>query len=125
VNALLAKGTPPKNITVAGYSLGSMTSLVAAGLIANPNVNIVLLAGCPASAAIRVDIDYSKVKGHILSVTDKGDDKFGSCAGKLPEGNAFKEAALDSGKGHTLFRLPADNFTSQWMSPMMDWTKTD
>jgi hypothetical protein len=125
VNALLANGTPPKNITVAGYSLGSMTTLVAAGLIANPNVNIVLLAGCPANATINIDIDYSKVKGNILSVTDKGDSKFGSCEGKLPEGNTFKEVALDSGKGHTLFRMPADNFTSLWMNPMMDWINVD
>lgn len=125
VNTLLAKGTPPKNITVAGYSLGSMTTLVAAGLIANPNVNIVLLAGCQANATVKIDVDYSKVKGNILSVMDKGDNKFGSCEGKLPEGKAFKEVALDSGKGHTLFRLPADNFTSLWMNPMMDWIKTD
>lgn len=125
VNALLAKGTAPQNITVSGYSLGSLTSMVAAGLIANPNVNFVLLAGCPTSASIPVTIDYSKVKGRILSVTDKGDDKFGSCEGKFPGVNVFKEVALDSGKGHTLFRLAQDKFTSQWMNPMKDWTSAD
>lgn len=125
VNALLAKGTAPQNITVAGYSLGSLTSMVASGLIANPNVNFVLLAGCPGSASIPVTIDYSKVKGRILAVTDKGDDKFGSCEGKFPGGNVFKEMALDSGKGHTLFRLVQDKFTSQWMGPMKDWTSAD
>lgn len=125
VNALLAKGTPPKNITVAGYSLGSMTTMVTSGLISNPDVNIVLLAGCPTSAAIKVNIDYAKVKGRILSVTDKGDDKFGSCEGKFPEVKTFKEVALDSGKGHAVFRLTQDNYLSQWMGPTMDWIKTD
>lgn len=125
VNGLLAKGTPPKNITVAGYSLGSMTSMVASGLIANPDVNFVFLAGCPASASIPVTIDYAKVKGRVLSVTDKGDDKFGSCDGKFAGVNDFKEVAIDSGKGHAAFRFAADKFTSQWMNPMQDWTRID
>jgi hypothetical protein len=122
VNALIAKGTKPENITVAGYSLGSMTSMVAAGLIGNPNINIVLLAGCPAGASIKVTIDYAKVKGRILSITDKGDDKFGSCNGKFAEGNTFKEVAIDSGKGHSAFRLTNEKFMSQWLNPMLDWT---
>lgn len=122
VNALLAKGTAPENITVAGYSLGSMTSMVAAGLIANPNVNIVLLSGCPVSAGTMVTIDYSKVKGRILSVMDKGDGKFGTCEGRFPGGNTFKEVVIDSGKGHSVFRLANDKFTSLWLSPLKDWT---
>lgn len=125
VNALLAKGVPPRNITVAGYSLGSMTSMVTAGLIANPDVNIVLLAGCPTGASIKVNIDYSKVKGRVLSITDKGDDKFGSCDGKFPEVKTLKEVVLDSGKGHSVYRLPQDQFMSLWMSPMMDWVNAD
>lgn len=122
VNALLAKGVAPANITVSGYSLGSMTSMVAAGLIANPNINVVLLAGCPAASSVSVTIDYSKVKGRILSVIDKGDNKFGSCEGKFSADNTFKEVAIDSGKGHTVFRLANEKFTSQWMTPMLDWT---
>jgi len=122
VKALLAKGVAPGNITVSGYSLGSMTSMVAAGLIANPNVNVVLLAGCPAGASIKVTIDYSKVKGRILSITDKGDDKFGSCDGKFSADNAFKEVAIDSGKGHAVFRLTNEKFMSQWLNPLLDWT---
>ena len=125
VNALLAKGTPPGHISVAGYSLGSMTSMVASGLIANPNVNFVLLAGCPKSASIPVTIDYAKIKGRILAVVDKADDKFGSCNGKFAEGNAFKEVTVDTGKGHAGFRIAKDNFMSQWMDPMKDWVSAD
>ncbi|MCX7144291.1 MAG: hypothetical protein NT123_25320, partial [Proteobacteria bacterium] len=58
VQALLAKGTAPEDITVAGYSLGSMTTLVSSGLIANPKVNIVLIAGCPVNSKVKVTIDY-------------------------------------------------------------------
>lgn len=125
VNALLAQGVAPGKITVAGYSLGSMTTMVAAGLIANPNVNVVLLAGCPVRAGTPVTIDYAKVKGRVLSITDKGDDKFGSCDGKFSQDNAFKEVVIDSGKGHAVFRLAKDEFTAQWMSPMQAWISAD
>jgi hypothetical protein len=70
VRALLAQGVAPGDITVAGYSLGSMTALVTAGLIANPMVNVVLLAGCPIKPAIKVTIDYAKIKGRVLSIYD-------------------------------------------------------
>jgi hypothetical protein len=122
VNALLTRGTKPENITVAGYSLGSMTSMVASGLIANPNVNYVLLSGCPVRAGTPVTIDYSKIKGRLLSITDKNDDKFGSCNGRFPEGNAYKEIVIDSGKGHSGFRLAQDSFIALWLNPLLDWT---
>lgn len=121
IKTLLTNGTAPENITVAGYSLGSMTAMVASGLIANPKVNFVLLAGCPVSANIPVTIDYAKVAGRILSVTDSNDDKFGSCEGKFPGNITFKEVQISSGKGHMGFRIAKDKFMSQWMTPMKDW----
>lgn len=123
VRALLAKGTAPEDITVSGYSLGSMTTLVASGLIANPKVNFVLLAGCPIKAAIPVTIDYPKVKGRILSIMDIRDDKFGSCKGRLPEGVAYKEITLDSGEGHAVFRLPNEKHIKLWKEPLESWAK--
>ncbi|MBW4056972.1 MAG: hypothetical protein HIU83_16575 [Proteobacteria bacterium] len=122
VRALLAKGTPPENITVAGYSLGSMTTLVTSGLVSNPKVNFVLLAGCPIKPAIPVTINYSKVKGRILSITDTKDEKFGSCNGKLPEGVAYKEIVLNSGEGHAVFRLTDEKNLKLWRDPLVEWS---
>jgi len=122
VHALLAKGVAPEDITVAGYSLGSMTALVAAGHIGNPKVNIVLLAGCPVAPAIKVNIDYSKVKGRVLSIYDSKDEKFGSCKDHLAAETTFKEVVLNSGKGHAVFRLPDEQHISLWKSPMLTWT---
>jgi predicted esterase len=122
VQALLAKGTPPESITVAGYSLGSMTTLVASGLVNNPKVNFVLLAGCPINPAIKVNIDYSKVKGRVLSITDTKDEKFGSCNGKLPEGTAYKEIVLNSGEGHAVFRLTDEKNLKLWKDPLVEWS---
>lgn len=123
VQELLAKGIAPEDITVSGFSLGSSTALVASGLIANPKVNYVLLAGCPMDANIRVAIDYSKVRGRILSIVDSKDDKFGSCAGRLPSDATFKEITLDSGEGHKVFRLSDESNLKLWKAPLEAWAK--
>lgn len=121
VNGLLAKGTPPEDITVSGYSLGSMTALVASGLISNPKINYVSLAGCAVKVNIPVSIDYSRVSGRILSIVDNKDDKFGSCAGKFPNAAAFKEVTLDSGEGHKVFRLTDETHLKLWKDPLESW----
>lgn len=123
VQELLAKGVAPEDITVSGFSLGSSTALVASGLIANPKVNYVLLAGCPMGANIRVTIDYTKVSGRILSIVDSKDDKYGSCAGRLPSGATFKEITLDSGEGHKVFRLSDESNLKLWKAPLEAWAK--
>lgn len=45
VNVLISEGVPAKNITISGFSKGSIITLAAAGAIQNPDVNYVLLAG--------------------------------------------------------------------------------
>ncbi|MBW8328116.1 MAG: hypothetical protein K0M48_02850 [Thiobacillus sp.] len=122
VQNLLTKGVAPENITVSGFSLGSSTALVASGLIANPKVNYVLLAGCPVGAS-RVAIDYTKVRGRVLSILDSKDDKFGSCAGHLPSDVTFKEITLDSGEGHKVFRLADEYNLNLWKAPLETWAK--
>ncbi len=121
VKSLLAKGTAPEDITVAGYSLGSRITLVVSGLIANPKVNIVLIAGCPIKETI--PIDYSKVKGRVLSIWNTKDDKFTSCNGRLPEGMTYKEVVLNSGEGHAVFRLTDEKYLKLWKEPLVSWTK--
>jgi hypothetical protein len=123
VRAMIAKGTAPEDITVAGYSLGSMTTLVTSALIDNPKVNFVLLAGCPIKPAIPVTIDYTKIKGRVLSITDTKDEKFGSCNGRLPEGITYKEIVLNSGEGHAVFRLTDEKNLKLWKEPLVAWTK--
>jgi hypothetical protein len=123
VKDLLAKGTAPGNITVSGYSLGSVTVLYASIAIANPKVNYVLLAGCPGKGARQFDIDYMKVQGRILSIIDTKDDKFGSCQGRLPENALQKEVAFDSGSGHAIFRDPSEKSIKLWKEPLISWTE--
>ena len=118
---MLSKGTSPGDITVVGYSLGSMTALVASGLIANPKINIVLLAGCPINPAIKVNIDFAKVQGRVMSIYDTKDVKFGSCQGRLPPDITFQEVVLNSGEGHAVFKMPDDQHVKLWMDPLLSW----
>lgn len=120
VRSLLAAGTAPEDITVAGYSLGSMTTMVASGLIAHPKVNFVLIAGCPVNSRVHVTIDYAKVMGRVLSIVDSKDDRFGSCAGKLPGATPYREIMLNTGQGHGVF---ADlKYLDLWRDPLLAWT---
>jgi hypothetical protein len=121
VNALIAAGVPPRNVTVSGYSKGSVIALAAAGAIANPEVNYVLLAGCAESLNGKYDVDGAKAVGRILSIYDSGDYKFGSCSRIVPGAALQEEIELDSGKGHKLFRIPKEKFIEQWRDPLVDW----
>ena len=121
VKDLLTKGTAPEDITVSGYSLGSVTAMLASIEIANPKVNYVLLAGCPNNN--KRSIDYSKVQGCILSLVDVKDDRFGSCKSLLPESALKKEVEFDSGDGHKIFRYTTDKAYKLWKEPLEAWAK--
>lgn len=123
VNMLLSKGVPAKNINITGFSKGSIIALAAAGVINNPNINYVLLAGCSEDLNEKYNIDASKAAGRILSIYDSGDEKFESCDGTIkPSAKVkFEEIDLDSGKGHKIFRIPKDKFIEQWRDPLIEW----
>jgi hypothetical protein len=123
VNQLISKGVPANNITISGFSKGSIIALTTSGLINNPNINYVLLAGCSEFLNEKYGVDPTKAVGRILSIYDSGDDKFESCDGMINSSNKvkFEETDLDSGKGHKVFRIPKDKFIEQWRDPLVDW----
>ena len=123
VRSLLAKGTKPEDITVSGFSLGSSTSLLVAGLVANPKVNYVLLAGCPVKPSVPVTIDFTKIKGRILSIVDSKDEKGGSCKGRIPDDMLQKEVILETGLGHKLFLQTDAEYIKLWKEPLENWAK--
>jgi len=123
IKGLIDAGTPPENITVAGFSLGSTIAAITSGLVGNAKVNFVLLAGCANKPAVPMTVDYSKMKGRILAITEDTDPGYGTCVGRLPaEGISYQEVKLNTGKGHATFRLP--EYLNLWMAPLLEWTKT-
>ncbi|MBT8132914.1 MAG: hypothetical protein KJO03_00295, partial [Gammaproteobacteria bacterium] len=123
IQILLGKGVPANNITISGFSKGSIIALASAGTINNSKINYVLLAGCSPYLNNKYNINPALAKGRILSIYDTSDDKFGSCEGiiKSSDNLIFEEIELDSGKGHKLFRIPKEKFIEQWRAPMLDW----
>ena len=126
VKKLLSKGVPAENITISGFSKGSIIALASAGTINNPKINFVLLAGCSEDLNNKYNIDPSKAIGRFLSIYDSGDEKFESCDGiiKSSEKLRFEEIDLDSGKGHKVFRIPKEKFIEQWRDPLTEWAGT-
>ena len=123
LSQLIDKAVPAKNITISGFSKGSIIALSSAVVINNPEVNYVLLAGCSEFLNKKYSVDPTKAAGRILSIYDSGDDKFGSCNSMIKSSNKikFEEIELDSGKGHKLFRIPKDKFIKQWRDPLVNW----
>lgn len=117
VKQLLAAGVPGKNIGIAGFSRGSVISYLSAAKIDNPDIRVVLLAGC------NDEMDDRDIQGHILSLYDTEDSKgYASCADSLANNKhvTFKEKSYDSGKGHKLFKFHA---REDWHSTMIAWLK--
>jgi hypothetical protein len=54
---------------------------------------------------------------------DAKDAKFGSCVGKIPATNTFKEIVLDSGEGHAVFKSTNENHLKLWMDPLLVWSQ--
>ena len=123
VNMLITKGVPAKNITISGFSKGSIIALAASGVIKIAGINYVLLAGCSDSLNEKYSVDPKKAVGRILSIYDTDDNKYGSCSGIIEQSEnvKFDETALDSGKGHKLFRIPKEKFIEQWRDPLVEW----
>jgi len=123
VDQLISKSVPPENITISGFSKGSIIALATASTINNPKVNYVLLAGCSEYLNDKYGVDPTKAVGRILSIYDSGDEKFESCDGiiKASDKLIFEETDLDSGKGHKVFRIPKEKFIEQWRDPLTDW----
>ena len=123
VNTLISKGVPAKNITISGFSKGSIIALAAAGTINNPNINYALLAGCSEDLNEKYNVGSSKAAGKIYSIYDSDDEKFESCEETIKPSVKvkFDEIDLESGKGHKIFRIPKEKFISQWRDPLIEW----
>lgn len=123
IDSLIGKGVPDKNISVSGYSKGAIISLATAGIVQNPRISYILLAGCSQSLNDKYSIDTNNLAGRILSIYDSADDKYGSCSKIVKKSGdvKFKETKLKTGKGHALFRISKDKFIKKWRDPLLKW----
>ena len=123
VDHLLSKGVPAKHITISGFSKGAVIALASAGLIKNPKISYVLLAGCSDDINEKYEVNADAAVGRFLAIYDSEDERYGSCSGtiKKENGTILEETELDSGKGHKVFRIPKEKFIEQWRDPLLSW----
>jgi len=138
VRQLISQGVKPSNIVLAGHSKGAIITLVAAGLLSQPEIKYVVMAGCALPTTTRIanqnprqnfvgylDNIAPKAQGKMLSIYDKEDTEFQTCREyqRAAPNLIFTENVIDSGsapgKGHAAFYSP----DPKWLSVVTDWLK--
>jgi len=121
VQSLIERGVPAKNISLVGFSRGGFITALTSSLLANKEVNFVILAACTSGLSKRQEVI---VYGHLLSIYETS-DSVGSCdkvVARNPEAIAsYKEIAISTGKDHGAFYQPI----APWLKPVRTWLKRD
>jgi hypothetical protein len=121
---LMAKGVPPENITIMGYSKGGLIALSAAAWTQEPRINYVILAGCGTEK--RPEIHQAQAaaapryKGRMLSIFDAADPEFGSCQPLFDAAGADvrgSERRIETGLGHQAFSMAS----ALWFDPTVEF----
>ena len=116
VRKLEAAGVPARHISVAGFSKGGLLARATAAGLADPALNVVLMAACsPRMEPGR----KGTLKGRILSLYDQSDEMAGSCASLFAPGTETKEVKLATGLRHGLFFRPRPD----WIDLVADWAR--
>tara|TARA_B110001454_G_C12589218_1_gene379434 strand:+ start:70 stop:633 length:564 start_codon:yes stop_codon:yes gene_type:complete len=75
VTTLIDKGVPPKNITLVGFSRGGFITALASSILANKELNYVIMTACTSRLAKNKDVE---IHGSLLSIYETSDG-VGSC----------------------------------------------
>ena len=119
---LLEAGVLAKNITVVGASKGGAIAIYVSNLLANPEVNYVIMAICHPDNVTDFIRDQISLYGNVLSIYDSSDELAGSCQSlfDLSQGKGLAkhdEIVLHIGTGHGILYKPLD----EWITPIIQW----
>jgi len=116
VKRLIEAGVRAENITLMGFSRGSMITAMASSNLAMPKLNTIIMAICGDWIASRPNL---KLVGRVLSVYETS-DRFGTCKALAEQSGGitgFTEVAISTGKEHGAFFTPR----KEWLEPVMKW----
>jgi hypothetical protein len=117
IQALLASGVDPYDITVVGASQGGLISLMTSSHLANPRLSFVILGACSSWAESHLKLN---LHGRILSIYEHG-DPFGSSCSPLAKRSsgvtAYREIPLHTGLRHGFLYRPLP----EWINPTLRW----
>lgn len=117
VQQLVDAGVPERQITVVGFSKGSVIAVLASAEVYNPGVNWVFQAGCGPWIDKMPDL---VPHGRVLSLYDRSDELARSCRGlfdRMPEGAIVNEQVLTLDTAHGAFYSP----NPAWVEPTIAW----
>ena len=122
VMELLAAGVPAEKITVVGASKGAWIAIYVSHLLANDDINYVLLSICHPDTVQEMIQNEITLYGNLLSIYDSGDALAGSCLElfSFSDGHGiarYDEVVLDIGTGHGILYQPL----IEWMLPTVEW----
>ena len=110
IQQLLDNGVPPQHIAVMGFSRGGALSILATDIVANSDINLIVLAGCAGLISQNPDV---ALRANVLSIYETS-DQVGSCEfvrQRQSVESAFTEHAISTGKEHGAFYQPYDAWT--------------
>ena len=121
VDSLLRAGVPPDRITLVGASKGAYIAALASHLARNPELNVVLLAGCSTGTVAYMRENGIGLYGDVLAIRDVADtEAAGPCADVFAFSDGVRRSedlVVDLGVGHGLIYRPYD----AWVVPMTAW----
>ena len=121
VTELLNVGVSAKNITVVGASKGAGITMAISNLLANKELNFILMGTCDPGTIQLFMQQNAFLYGNVLALRDSVDKLSGSCqelfsfsAGKISH---HEEIVLHVGTGHGILYKPLD----EWILPTVQW----
>lgn len=121
VDSLLRAGVPPEHITLVGASKGAYIAALASHLARNPELNVVLLAGCSAGTVAYMRENGIDLYGDVLAIRDVADtEAAGPCADVFSFSDGVgqsEDLVVDLGVGHGLIFRPYND----WVQPATAW----
>ncbi len=121
ITELLNAGVPAKNITVVGASKGAAITILISNILANKDLNFVLMGTCDPETVQLYKQQNIFLYGNVLTIRDSADDLSGSCQElfTFPEGEIARheEIVLHVGTGHGILYEPLD----EWILPVVQW----
>lgn len=123
VTDLLEAGVPVKNITVVGASKGAAVTIAISNMLANQELNFVLMGTCDSETVQLYKQQNVFLYGNVLTIRDAVDELSGSCqelfmtsAGRIAR---HEELVLNIGMGHGILYKPLD----EWILPAAEWAE--
>ena len=126
IKELIGSQVRGDSITVVGASKGAAIAILVSNLLADSEVNYVLLGACNSATVGELMQQDVSLSGNVLAIYDSSDEYAGSCEGlfSYSEGKGLgrrSELVLHVGLGHGILYKPLP----EWVVPTVMWANQE